>query len=544
MIQPVGRNDPCPCGSGKKYKQCHGRLAPPGLQPPAQVLYVHPAKQDVDFYAQHLDSHTGALGRPYGLMPLGLPALVNLLRQNGIEVRGLNYPMEKKLAPAFDLRRWLKAQRSRARLILIDMHWYEHTYGAISVAQVCKEVLPEAWTVLGGLTASGFARDILVDFAAVDFVIRGDAEMPLLKLAQRLLADPQRSDAILDFGDIPNLSYRQDGGVVETPQTYCAAAADLDRLNFADIDFLEHHEEYFIHEYIVTDLQVARQTVDKSAFRGRWLCTARGCKFECSYCGGCQSAHKMLAGRDGIVPRSPEKVVEELGRLAENQVIQASMSYDIAELGEAYWRKLFSLLRKSGVRIGLYNEFFQLPPAGLIKDFARSVDMTHSCLALSPLSGNERVRRLNGKRYTNRELLDLLDALNLHNVSIFVYFSLNLPGENETTLEETIALARQICDVYPTSLLKILNSCHTVDPLSPMQQHPEKYDITVSMTTFRDFYNYCRETQLAAPEARTGAWRGFTATTVEGCSLKVMADKWDAARQGHESCWWPIPPSW
>jgi preprotein translocase subunit SecA len=25
--QKVGRNDPCPCGSGKKYKQCHGKLA-------------------------------------------------------------------------------------------------------------------------------------------------------------------------------------------------------------------------------------------------------------------------------------------------------------------------------------------------------------------------------------------------------------------------------------------------------------------------------------------------------------------------------------
>jgi preprotein translocase subunit SecA len=22
----LGRNDPCPCGSGKKYKQCHGKL--------------------------------------------------------------------------------------------------------------------------------------------------------------------------------------------------------------------------------------------------------------------------------------------------------------------------------------------------------------------------------------------------------------------------------------------------------------------------------------------------------------------------------------
>jgi SWIM/SEC-C metal-binding protein len=23
--QKVGRNDPCPCGSGKKYKKCHGK---------------------------------------------------------------------------------------------------------------------------------------------------------------------------------------------------------------------------------------------------------------------------------------------------------------------------------------------------------------------------------------------------------------------------------------------------------------------------------------------------------------------------------------
>jgi len=23
----VGRNDPCPCGSGRKFKQCHGREA-------------------------------------------------------------------------------------------------------------------------------------------------------------------------------------------------------------------------------------------------------------------------------------------------------------------------------------------------------------------------------------------------------------------------------------------------------------------------------------------------------------------------------------
>jgi preprotein translocase subunit SecA len=26
-VPKVGRNDPCPCGSGKKYKHCHGKNA-------------------------------------------------------------------------------------------------------------------------------------------------------------------------------------------------------------------------------------------------------------------------------------------------------------------------------------------------------------------------------------------------------------------------------------------------------------------------------------------------------------------------------------
>ena len=32
----VGRNDPCPCGSGKKYKHCHGRLGGRSDQVPIQ----------------------------------------------------------------------------------------------------------------------------------------------------------------------------------------------------------------------------------------------------------------------------------------------------------------------------------------------------------------------------------------------------------------------------------------------------------------------------------------------------------------------------
>jgi hypothetical protein len=514
----IGRNDPCPCGSGKKYKQCCGRP-----QQAPRVLYIHPAKQEVGY-----DPRQATMGRPYGLMPVGVAALVNVLRENGIAVTGLNYPMETKLNPAFDLAGWLK-KRPGVRVILIDMHWYEHCYGAISVARTCKEVLPKAWTVIGGLTASGFAREILAEFPEVDFVIRGDAERPLLELAQRLLQGGARtsggaSTAPLLEG-VPNLSYRDGGRIVENEQTYTAATEDLDQLNFVDIDFLEHHDQYYVHEYIVSDLQRVRATEDTSGYRGRWLCNARGCKYECSYCGGCHSAHQALAGRRG-------------------GVIQASLSYDLAELGEAYWREFLSGLRDRGVRIGLYNEFFQLPDRRFIAEFAESVNREHSCVALSPLSGSEKVRRLNGKFYSDEELFMVLSNLEQYRISVFCYFSLNLPGENEQTMQESVDLAERIYQFYPPTLLKILTSSHTMDPLSPMSVRPAKYGIDVSMSSFMDYYAYCRDTQLAAVEARGEAHRGFVPSDPGARSLETMADVWDRARQGRESSWWPVPPGW
>jgi radical SAM superfamily enzyme YgiQ (UPF0313 family) len=509
------------------------------------VLYVHPAKQDVDVYAEQKGGPDHPMGRPYGLIPVGVPALINALRDSDIEVRGISYPLERELNRQFDLRRWLRTQ-TRAKVILIDLHWYEHSLGSISMAEVCKEVLPDAWTVLGGLTASAFAEEIIQTFPSVDFIVRGDAERPLTLLIQRLLA---ASDGEMpDLSDVPNLSYRLGGEIVENPTTYCAAPADLDSLDYVDLRFLDHHREYMVHEYLVTDLEAARAALETDPYLGRWIATARGCTFECSYCGGCRSAHQTLANRTGIVPRSPEAVVDELAYLADRHVIQASLSYDIAEMGEAYWRELFSLIRKRGITIGLYNECFQMPPLKFVKHFARSVDIEHSCIALSPLSGSERVRRLNGKQFSNMELINLMDYLNLHNVFMLIYFSLNLPGENEETLQETIALAEQMTQFYPVSKLRILSSAHTLDPLSPMAEYPEKFDITVSMRSFMDWYEYGRQTQFGGPGARIGEKRGFrSGRTPDGSStrsLEAMADAWDAARQGHEESWWPIPPSW
>ena len=501
------------------------------------VLFVHPAKQGLDFRPDT------DFGRPYGLIPVGLPALVNILRQNGIPVRGVSHALELHLDRLFNLKRWLQGFAG-VKVVLIDLHWYEHCYGALDVARAVKEVLPGVWTVLGGLSASGFAAEILQDFPEADFILRGDAEKPLLQLVQLLLGKPDAETLAAGLAAMPNLSYRRDQQVVENPLGYTAETVDLDQLNFVDLDFLDHFREYFVHEYIVADLSMARTALDKDPFRGRWLLTARGCKYHCSYCGGSRESHKQLAGRNGIVLRSPEAVLEDLAQLQEKGIHQASMTYDLAELGQEYWQTLFEGIRREKIKIGIYNEFFQLPEPEFIRELARTADMTHTCVALSSLAGTEQVRRLNGKHYSNQQLFTILNVLSQYEYYIFVYFSLNLPGETDKTFQNTLQLAKDIYQFYPKQRLKMLNTVHTIDPVSPMNMYADKFGVVSTMKTFKDFYEYCRLTQRADPNAKTGLHRGFQLKDPSARSLEDMADAWDRARLGREISWWPIPPGW
>ncbi len=131
-----------------------------------------------------------------------------------------------------------------------------------------------------------------------------------------------------------------------------------------------------------------------------------------------------------------------------------------------------------------------------------------------------------------------------YNLFIFVYFSLNLPGENDQTFRETLDLARTIYSFYPSSLIQIFNTVHTVDPFSPMGLHPEKYGIKTSMSSFLDYYNYCRDTRYAGETARSEIHRGFTLNDPDARQLENMADAWDAERLGKEQGWRQIPAKW
>jgi len=489
------------------------------------VLYIHPARHAVDSGYQDLGF--------YFFMPVGVIALANLLIRDGLTVTGINYPAELLRDRAFKLRPWLKSQAG-VRLVMIDLHWFQHAYGAVSVARACREVLPDARVLVGGMTASFYAAEILRSYPEVDFIIRGDAEEPLRSLVAEL------SRATPELSSVPNLSYRSGDQVLENALTYCATSADLDDLNFVDFQFLEHPDWYGALQFEPTNLSRSR-----SGARGHWLCIGRGCAFDCSFCGGGRESHRILAGRPAITLRSAEKVAEDIQRLHERGIDQVSPNLDPAILGPEYWQALFAGLRRRGVRIGINNEHFQLPSQEFIEDFVQTADISRSELAFTLLSGSDKVRRLNGKFYSNKRLYPILMQLKDAEVPVYIYFSLNLPGEDERSFRETLQVARQIGQLYPPHLLKIINQVHTVDPCCPMSREPGRFSIRVEMREFRDYYNYCRTTLDFHPaEKAPSQQRGFTFRGEQERSLELMMRQWNDFCARQDFMCFRVPASW
>jgi hypothetical protein len=278
--------------------------------------------------------------------------------------------------------------------------------------------------------------------------------------------------------------------------------------------------------------------------KGHWLTIGRGCVFNCIYCGGGKASHEELAGRNGYVTRSPQRVVLDIERLKHMAYDQVALSLDPATFKPEWWRTFFALLREKQVKIGIYNEFFQLPAHEFIEELGQTADLGHTEVAISPLSGDEEVRRRNGKFYSNERFLTMLEKLKQYEIPIFVYFSLNLPGETPQTFRKTLELAQQVGEVYPHPLLRMLNPCHTLDPVSPMSRQPEALGMTVHYHTFKDYYNYCKGTSWRPRQVLRGQHRGFEMIGRPAQVVEQMAQVWDAFAQAQKFRCFPVPSGW
>lgn len=422
------------------------------------ILYVHSVKNPHD-----------KEGVKFGYMPMGIIAILNGLQAKGIHVLGMNCMVEQIYDPQFDLYSALCG--IDYKILMTDLHWYEHSYGAMYVVEQSKKAHPEVPTVIGGYTSTIFADEIMEKFPNVDYLVSGDSDLPLAQLADSLLGNNS-----LSADQIPNIYYRHEGAVCAPQKTWVQTT--LDDLDFVNMDF-------FLHQEAIAQISVNTLNPNRT---DRWLCIARGCKFNCAYCCGANKNMQSLFRRCNILLRSAKQVAEDFCAITEKGISQISPSHDFQMFGKEYYREIFSRIREKNVKPGMYLECFQLPTKDYIDEIAETFDKKRLLVAISPISGNEQLRRENGKLFSNDQLYEILTYMAQKGVKVQLYYTLNPVGETKQQFEDTMFQMRYVKGVYGLDFRSVIYQRVVVDPLAGLRDID---GVNAKYNTFMDYYNYC-----------------------------------------------------
>lgn len=473
--------------------------------PPLDALLLHP------FPFGTLQARGLApAGLPYyPLLPMGVVGLCNALVSRELRVRGLDLPLERMMDHSFAVEAWL-ASRPPAGLVLLDLHWHEHAVGTVELAEMVRLAWPSSTVVVGGLTASAHAHELLALCPAVDGVIRGDAELPVRRLAEGLA----RGGSLASSG-VPNLVTRAAG----EPSRWVAGPADLDAVDAVSLGFLEHAEAYRRLLYSHPRRPGRPPAVGAQA---HWLPNGRGCAWDCASCGGGRAAHARLGGRSAVTWRGPEGIAADLARLREQGVQQVALGLDPDMAGGDHRDACF--VDPGG--LGLYVESFRLPSRALLDTIATRCEIEHSEVAITALSGDIPLRLHHGWGFEEAALLRSVDDLLERDISGSIFFSIGLPGEDEAAFRATLDLARRLLDRDRAGLLRVAALPQALDPAAPMAMDPAAWglvptdvgDLAARLARGRALVT--GRLHPLAPEAL-----GYR---VPGCDLAERAARWNA----------------
>jgi radical SAM superfamily enzyme YgiQ (UPF0313 family) len=396
-------------------------------------------------------------------IPLGTVALANFLKQKGLDVKIVNVFVEKKLDNNFDAVEY--AEKNSFKLICIPLQWHFQTYDVIETARKIKEKIPDSKIVLGGFTASYFAEEIIKEYPFIDFVVKGDAEIPLLNLAEGK-----------EKSEIPNLVWRKNE-VVSNPQTYKLDKQMLESLSFTDFSLISNFEEY-------NKLALPRKEKENT-----WFFVYNpgiGCSVNCSFCGGSCVSQERINKRHGAMFVDAEIALRELGKLSEKSVGVWCAAFD-PEHDREYYARLFRRIQEEGLKMRCKFEAWSLPTKEFIDEFKKAF-ADGSEILISPETGSEKVRKLNkGFYYSNDELVETLKYMGEKQVNARLYFTAGLAGETKEDFVQTLVLVNKIRTEFPKVPIHAMPI--EIEPAAPLYMDNEKYGVKTSRKSIKDFYN-------------------------------------------------------
>jgi radical SAM superfamily enzyme YgiQ (UPF0313 family) len=118
-----------------------------------------------------------------------------------------------------------------------------------------------------------------------------------------------------------------------------------------------------------------------------------------------------------------------------------------------------------------------------------------------PESGNRDVRKIQGRGYTNEEIIDTIQLCYKYRIPVTLFFSIGLAGETFETMRDTIELWEQICSINKAVLESntfqeigknivlggpIIGPI-IVDPGSLAADYPEKYGYKMNFKSLEEY---------------------------------------------------------
>lgn len=359
----------------------------------------------------------------FEMYPAGMTSIASYLAKNQYNVRMVNLAYRMLSDESYDAREHLR--KMYARVFGIDLHWLLHAHGALTVAELVKNLHPESLVLMGGLSATYYQEELIRE-PSVDFVMRGDStEEPVRQLLAAL-----RTGSPLE--SVENLTWkRPNGEAVVNPLTFIP-----DNLDYIDVpDYAYSIKQVFKYRSLRDIVPYLRWLQHPTAM----LLNSRGCPLHCSTCGGSLSAYEKICRRSWPAFRSPEKLVEDAKTVASFTRNPIVLIHDPRLGGLERANKFFSLLKEAKIR----NEFvFEIFYPGGNDFFQRIRDSVSSySLQLTIETPSEELRKFGGLKFpvSNKRIEDTIaSALSNGCSRLDLFFMVGIPHQTYDDVMVTV----------------------------------------------------------------------------------------------------------
>ncbi len=444
------------------------------------ILFIHPPRV-LNPHNKHARFKRGE----YIFIPMGIFAISDFLEREGFGVKIVNYPFEKYLNRNWNLSDYLKNIDFNA--CAIDLHWIHNAHGAIEIAKIVKKIKPHVKVILGGFSASYYHDQILKYYSVIDGIIRGEGEVPLLKFIKKVNQN-------LPLDSVPNLTYRDSSKHIKV-NSLSYIAKSLDTLNFSNLSSLLNAKKY---------VEYSRKIMGISYN----LPIGRGCPYNCPYCGGGQRAQQRNSGRNKVLLRNPNNVVEDISYLLSKYKIESLFfGHGTYPASLKYWKRLFGLIQKEKFEISGDLEIWRLPfPKEMWKIFHKTFTRKYSSISISPRTLSSRVHQKIAKvcdptfRFPKSQINTLIKHANLYQIPLRIWLTIGFPFQKRIDVLKDFNFGAKCLLKYGPSNFKpitIMSEPYHIFPGSPAHESPETFGIKLNYKSFLEIVEIFKRAKIS-----------------------------------------------